>query len=33
MKLILDTPTTMAAPGQSAVAYQGDTVIGGGEIV
>ncbi len=32
LRVVFDSPIPMAAPGQSAVAYQGDTVIGGGEI-
>ena len=33
MKIIFDEPQHSVTPGQSAVIYDGDTVIGGGRII
>ena len=33
MKIIFDEPQRSVTPGQSAVIYDGDTVIGGGRII
>jgi tRNA-specific 2-thiouridylase len=32
VEIRFDTPAAVSAPGQSAVAYHGDVVLGGGEI-